>query len=84
MRLEDRIKDLIVRALRLDRAPATIADDFPLFDGGLGMDSIDALEVCVHLEKEYGAVVPTDKAQEILRDARSIARFVVACGWVER
>lgn len=83
MRLEDRLKELIVRVLRMDRAPESIADDLPMFDGGLGLDSIDALEVCVHLEKEYGAVVPGDRAQEVLRDVASVARFVVASGWVD-
>ena len=84
MRLEDRLKELITKALRMDRAPESIADDLPLFGGGLGLDSIDTLEVCVHIEKQYGAVVPGDKAQEVLRDVSSIARFVVASGWVER
>ncbi len=84
MRLEDRLKALVVRVLRMDRAPESIADDLPMFAGGLGLDSIDALEVCVHLEKEYGAVVPGDRAQEVLRDVTAIARFVVASGWVER
>ncbi len=83
MRLEDRLKELIVRVLRMDRAPESIADDLPLFNGGLGLDSIDALEVCVHLEKQYGAVVPGDRAQQVLSDVSSIARFVVASGWVD-
>lgn len=84
MRLEDRVKALVVRVLRMDRAPESIEDDTPMFDGGLGLDSIDALELCVHLEKEFGAVVPGDKAREVLRDVRSIAAFVVASGWVEK
>lgn len=83
MRLEDRLKALIVRVLRMERAPESIADDLPMFDGGLGLDSIDALEICVHLEKEFGAVVPSDRAPQILRDVGSMARFVVASGWVD-
>jgi acyl carrier protein len=48
------IKRLIVDALNLeDLRPEDIADDQPLFDGGLGLDSIDALELGVALRKRY-------------------------------
>jgi len=52
LRLE--IKRLIVEALALeDIAPEDIADDAPLFNEGLGLDSIDALELGVALRKKY-------------------------------
>jgi acyl carrier protein len=53
--LRSRIKDLLVDALHLEGfAPSKIADDAPLFGEGLGLDSVDALELVVALEKEFG------------------------------
>ena len=62
--LKKRIKELIVRQLKLDVDPATIADDAPLFgdaDGGLGLDSIDALELVLGVEKEFGIKVQDEE-----------------------
>ena len=51
----DHLKRLIVTSLNLDGlTPERIADDEPLFGAGLGLDSVDALELVVALEKEYG------------------------------
>jgi acyl carrier protein len=74
----ENLKGLIVRALKLQGlSPETIGDDAPLFGGGLGLDSVDALELMVAVEKEYGLSIP---AQEIDRSAlgsvASLARFV--------
>lgn len=53
--LRQRIKSLIVRALGLEGVdPASIEDGAPLFGAGLGLDSVDALELVVALEKEFG------------------------------
>ena len=41
------IKELIINSLKLDKTPDEIADDAPLFGSGLGLDSIDALELAV-------------------------------------
>jgi len=53
--LIDEIKGKVIEALNLDgMTPEDIADDAPLFgDGGLGLDSIDALELIVMMEKYY-------------------------------
>ena len=62
--LKKRIKELIVRQLKLELDPATIADDAPLFgdaDGGLGLDSIDALELVLGVEKEFGIKVQDEE-----------------------
>jgi len=62
--LKMRVKELIVRQLKLDVDPATIADDAPLFgdaDGGLGLDSIDALELVLGVEKEFGIKVQDEE-----------------------
>lgn len=53
--LRANLKRLIVESLNLDGlTPDKIADDTPLFGQGLGLDSVDALELVVALEKEYG------------------------------
>lgn len=53
--LTDEIKQLIITALDLeDITPADIDPDAPLFGDGLGLDSIDALELGVAIQKRYG------------------------------
>ncbi|HXV48139.1 MAG TPA: phosphopantetheine-binding protein [Candidatus Binatia bacterium] len=53
--LEDEIKQLIIDVLQLeDITPADIDSDAPLFADGLGLDSIDALELGVAIQKRYG------------------------------
>jgi acyl carrier protein len=53
--LEDRLKTLIVETLGLeDVEPASIANDQALFGDGLGLDSIDALELAIAIHSEFG------------------------------
>ena len=59
--LAPRVKDLIVRRLKLDIDPATIQNDVPLFGEGLGLDSIDALELVLGLEQEFGIKVEDEE-----------------------
>jgi acyl carrier protein len=56
-----RVKELIVRRLKLEIEPATIQDDAPLFGEGLGLDSIDALELVLGLEQEFGIKVEDEE-----------------------
>lgn len=76
--IRDRLKELIIEALNLDgMSPDEIGDDEPLFGEGLGLDSVDALELVVALEKEYGVRI---EGQEATRDAftsvTTLAEFV--------
>lgn len=59
-----KIKEMLVKRLRLKMEPEAIKDDVVLFDpeGELALDSIDALEVVVGLQKEFDCVI-TDKAE---------------------
>ncbi|HEV7785452.1 MAG TPA: phosphopantetheine-binding protein [Thermoanaerobaculia bacterium] len=67
--IQDRIKRLIVESLNLEgMKPEMIEDDVPLFGEGLGLDSVDALELVVALEKEFGIKI---KSQEIGREVFS-------------
>lgn len=59
--LKSKVKDLIVRRLKLDMDPATIEDAAPLFGEGLGLDSIDALELVLGLEQEFGIKVADEE-----------------------
>ena len=57
----EQIKQVIIEVLKLeDITPADIDDDAPLFGDGLGLDSIDALELGVALQKRYGVTLSDD------------------------
>jgi acyl carrier protein len=59
--LEQEIKDLIISSLALeDITPADINSNEPLFVKGLGLDSIDALELGLAIQKKYGVTVSSD------------------------
>ncbi len=77
--IEIDLKSLIVDALALeDIEPAEIETDAPLFVEGLGLDSIDALELAVVLEESYGVKIEDDpdRNQVIFASVRNLADFV--------
>ncbi len=79
--LELQIKKLIVTALQLeDLRVEDIPSDEPLFGEGLGLDSIDALELGVALRKRFGLKIETinDDLKQHFRSVRSLAAFVQA------
>jgi acyl carrier protein len=79
--LEAELKKLIVEALVLeDIAPEEIETDAPLFVEGLGLDSIDALELAMALEERYGVKIEDDpdENRRIFASVRSLADFVTA------
>ena len=81
--LEHDIKELIISALGLeDIAPADIDAAAPLFVKGLGLDSIDALELGLALQKRYGVSLGADSAEVRAHFAsvRALALFVTAQG----
>jgi len=55
-----KLKNMIVERLKLQVSPDEIDDTAPLFGEGLGLDSIDALELVVGLEQEFGVQVPDE------------------------
>ena len=79
--LIDEIKGKVIEALNLDgMTPEDIADDAPLFgDGGLGLDSIDVLELIVLLEKNYGIRLATpQEGKEVFKSIAVMAEYVAA------
>ena len=81
--LEAEIKRLIVEALALeDVNPQEIETDAALFVEGLGLDSIDALELAMVLEERYGVTIEDDPEgnARIFASVRSLADFVRAQG----
>lgn len=79
--LELEIKRLIIEALELeDITPDDIEHEAPLFGEGLGLDSIDALEIGVALRKKYQVTLAANDSanREHFRSVASLARFVAA------
>lgn len=76
--IRTRIKSLIVESLNLEGVdPASIGDESPLFGEGLGLDSVDALELVVALEKEYGIKIQSQEAgKEAFASVAALAGFV--------
>ncbi len=78
--LKDDIKEMMVESLMLKTPKEEILDDMPLFGPeGLGLDSIDALELVVSLEKRYGVSVSNSEvAKHALASVNTIYEYVVA------
>ena len=76
--LKERIKAMMVENLMLQVTAAEIGDDLPLFGpGGLGLDSVDALQLVVALDKNFGLKIPDPAAaKEILHSVNSMAAAV--------
>lgn len=72
------LKVQIIQALNLeDMDPSEIDENEPLFVEGLGLDSIDALELVVLLEKEYGIKIENmAEGKDILRTVKSMAEYI--------
>jgi acyl carrier protein len=77
--LRAQIKEMLVKNLMLQVTPEQIGDDLPLFGpDGLGLDSIDALELVVSMEKTFGVGVPnSDVAGKALRSVNTIHDYIL-------
>ncbi len=75
------IKRLIVDALLLeDVTPEEIDSEAPLFGEGLGLDSIDALELAIAIDKKFGVKIEAEdeRNKEIFRSVANLARHIAA------
>lgn len=77
--LPQQIKEMLVKNLMLQITADQIGDDTPLFGpDGLGLDSIDALELAVSMEKTFGVGVPNSEvAGKALRSVNSIRDYIL-------
>lgn len=75
--LMEELKREIISVLNLEEmTPADIDDDAPLFGQGLGLDSIDALELIVLMEKKYGIRLASSEGKDIFKSIRTMAEYV--------
>ena len=77
--LKSEIKQAIVRCLRLPIAPTEIGDDTPLFFAeGLGLDSIDVLELVLELERSFGVAIRDEETGMVaLKSVNTIHDFIL-------
>ena len=77
--LIEKIKNLIIQRLKLvDMSPEMIENDVPLFGEGLGLDSIDALELVLGLEKEFGVIIPdAEVGKKVFQSVKTMAQYVL-------
>ena len=78
--LIEQLKAQIIEALNFeDMTPADIDTDAPLFGEGLGLDSIDALELIMLMDREYGIKLADPKTgKEIFQSVRKMAEYIQA------
>jgi acyl carrier protein len=75
--LARQVKVAIVRCLRMPIKPEDIKDDMLLFDKGLGLDSIDALEIVLELQRTFGVEITDEQVgKRVLRSVNSIVGFI--------
>jgi acyl carrier protein len=76
--LIEKVKQMIIDSLRIEgMSPDEIDTDAPLFGEGLGLDSIDALQLVVAMEKEFGIVVPdAATGTKVFASVRSMAGYI--------
>ncbi|GAA5480972.1 phosphopantetheine-binding protein [Haloferula sargassicola] len=78
--LRTRIKEVMVDELMLDFEPSEIENETPIFGAeGLGLDSVDALQLVVAIEKHFGLKVgDAEKAKSVLQSVETIALAIEA------
>ena len=77
--LVNEIKELIITSLNLeDMTPSDIDENAPLFSEGLGLDSVDALELGLAVQKKYGLVLDSKSSnlKEIFFSVSSLAKYI--------
>jgi acyl carrier protein len=75
--LAHQVKGAIVRCLRMPIAAEEIKDDLPLFNEGLGLDSIDALEIVLELQRSFGVEITDEQVgKRVLRSVATIVDFI--------
>jgi acyl carrier protein len=78
--LEREVAQLIIEALNLEMSPAELDPHVPLYGEGLGLDSIDLLEIALVVSKHYGVQLRADdqQNQQIFRSLRNLVEYIAA------
>lgn len=80
--LKGQLKSLIIEALMIeDLGPDEIEDAAPLFGdgGGLGLDSVDALELAMEIERVFGVKIPeSDETRKVFTSVDTLAAYIAA------
>ena len=73
------LKELIIKELNLEgKSPSDIDDAAPLFGAGLGLDSLDALQLAMSVEEKFGVRVPEgDEARKIFASVNALAEHIL-------
>lgn len=76
--VRQKLKELMVEELNLEgKTPADIDDAAPLFGGGLGLDSLDALQLAMSVEERFGVRIPEgDEARPIFASVDALAAYI--------
>ena len=76
-----RVKQMLVEQLRLRMDPTEIDDDTQFFGEGLGLDSVDAIELVAAVESSFGVVIGNEEeAQKVLVDVDTLTKHIAANG----
>lgn len=77
--LRQQVKELLSTGLRLETAPDQITDDGAIFGEGLGLDSIDALELVVLVEEKFSLTVPDEDAgRDAFASVNALVEFIIS------
>jgi acyl carrier protein len=77
--LRTEVKELLATGLRLELAPSEIPDDSPIFGDGLGLDSIDALELVVLVEEKFHVSIPDEEVgRQAFASVSALVQFILS------
>ncbi len=76
--IREEVKELLVSSLSLeDINPSEIKDDEPLFGEGMGLDTLDAVEIVVQLQRNYGLEIKDmDRGKKVYQSINTLSRFI--------
>lgn len=78
MIIANKLRELIVDSLRLEMKPEDIDYDLTLFNDGLGLDSVDGLELVAAIDGEYG-VSMTSEHREHFKNVETLSAYILKC-----
>jgi acyl carrier protein len=76
--LRTEVKELLATGLRLELTPSDIPDESPIFGDGLGLDSIDALELVVLVEEKFHVSIPDEEVgRQAFASVSALVQFIL-------